>query len=89
VSRPRRTLNRLPAQLTARQCARLLRLPQWAISEAMANGDLTTVRTPDGPAVDTRALLVELGVPAPVIDRLARRWPINPGREASPRKENS
>jgi hypothetical protein len=82
VTGSRRTLNRLPAQLTAAECARLLRLPQGAVREAMANGELTTVGTPAGPAVDTRALLLELGVPAPVIDRLARRWPSDTGRES-------
>lgn len=88
MSRPRRTLHRLPAQLTAAQCARLLRLPKRAVDEAIANGDLTTVDTPGGAVVDTRTLLVELGVPAPVIDRVARRWPTSAARDPQHRMEN-
>jgi hypothetical protein len=76
MSRPRRSLTRLPAHLTAPQTARLLRLPRAAIREAIDAGQLATVPAGDGTVlVDTRALLVDLGVPAEVIDRLASRWP--------------
>jgi hypothetical protein len=76
VSRPRRSLRRLPRQLTVADAARLLRLPEVAIDDAIRAGELATASTAGGPLlVDTRALLVDLGVPADVIGRLARRWP--------------
>jgi hypothetical protein len=78
MSRPRRTLRGLPAQLTAAQAARLLRLPPAVIAEAIATGQLATIAAGDGTSLlDTRALLVDLGVPVEVIDRLARRWPVS------------
>jgi len=76
VSLPRRSLRRLPAQLTVADAARLLRLPEVAIDDAIRAGELARASTAGGPVmVDTRALLVDLGVPAEVIGRLARRWP--------------
>lgn len=85
MSRPRCTLNRLPAQLTAAQCARLLRLPIRAVRDAIATGELTMVDTPTGPAIDTRTLLIDLGVPANVIARVGRGWPGNRSEDGTPR----
>jgi hypothetical protein len=83
VSRPRRSLTRLAAHLSVVQAAGLLRLPPAAIREAIDAGELVTVLDSDGTAlVDTSALLVDLGVPDEVIDRLARRWTVASAAES-------